>query len=177
MPADDTLPPDTTLTTLTTLRGLYNDHHAWLHGWLQRKTGCSHRAADLAHDTFVRMLERDPPRRLASRRAFITTVAQRVLYNFWRREQIERAYLDALAQQPESLVPSPEERAVVLETLLEIDRCLDGLPPLVKRAFLLAQLDGLTQGEIADTLGISLATVKRHLVRAGTQCFFAMEAS
>jgi len=174
MPADDTLP---TLPRDTTLQGLYTDHHGWLHGWLHRKTGCSHRAADLAHDTFVRLLERDPPRMLASPRAFLTTVAQRVLYNYWRREQIERAYLDALAQQPEPLAPSPEERAIVLETLLEIDRCLDGLPALVKRAFLLAQLDGLTHVEIATELGISLATVKRHLVRAGTQCFFAMGAA
>lgn len=164
MPADDTL------------QGLYNDHHGWLHGWLHRKTGCSHRAADLAHDTFVRLLEREPPRMLASPRAFLTTVAQRVLYNHWRREQTERAYLDALAQQPEAFAPSPEVGAIVLETLLEIDRCLDGLPALVKRAFLLAQLDGLTHVEIAAALDISLATVKRHLVRAGTQCFFAMGA-
>ncbi|AVF38644.1 RNA polymerase subunit sigma [Pandoraea apista] len=171
MPADDTLPHD------TTLRGLYNDHHGWLKGWLHRKTGCSHRAADLAHDTFVRLLERETPRMLASPRAFLTTVAQRVLYNHWRREQIERAYLYALAQQPEALVPSPEERAIVLETLLEIDRCLDGLPSLVKRAFLLAQLDGMTHLEIAAELGISLSTVKRHLVRAGTQCFFTMGAA
>lgn len=171
MPADDTLPRD------TTLQGLYTDHHGWLHGWLHRKTGCSHRAADLAHDTFVRLLERDPPRMLVSPRAFLTTVAQRVLYNDWRRAQIERAYLEALAQQPEALVPSPEARAIVLEMLLEIDRCLDGLLALVKRAFLLAQLDGLTHREIAAALGISLATVKRHLVRAGTQCFFAMGAA
>lgn len=164
MPADDTL------------QGLYNDHHGWLHGWLHRKTGCSHRAADLAHDTFVRLLEREPPRMLASPRAFLSTVAQRVLYNHWRREQIERAYLDALAQQPEAFATSPEVGAIVLETLLEIDRCLDGLPALVKRAFLLAQLDGLTHVEIAAALDISLATVKRHLVRAGTQCFFAMGA-
>ena len=75
-------------------------------------------------------------------RAFLTTVAQRVLSNHWRREQIERAYLDALALRPEAHAPSPEERAVVLETLLEIDRLLDGLPLAAKRAFLLAQLDG-----------------------------------
>lgn len=170
MPADDTLQRDA-------LQGLYHDHHGWLHSWLHRKTGCSHRAADLAHDTFVRLLERDPPRLLASPRAFLTTVAQRVLYNYWRRDQIERAYLEALAQQPEAVVPSPEERAIVLETLLEIDRCLDGLPPPVKRAFLLAQLDGLSHAEIAAELNVSLATVKRYLVRAGTQCFFAMESA
>ncbi|TPE71046.1 RNA polymerase subunit sigma, partial [Burkholderia pseudomallei] len=77
-------------------------------------------------------------------RAFLTTVAQRVLYNHWRRERLERAYLDALAQWPEAVAPSPETRAVLFETLVEVDRMLDGLPAVVRRAFLLAQLDGMT---------------------------------
>ncbi|KWK68915.1 RNA polymerase subunit sigma [Burkholderia ubonensis] len=136
---------------------LYVGHHAWLHGWLSRKLGCAHRAADLAHDTFMRLLARDEPIGADEPRAFLTTVAQRVLYNHWRREQLERAYLDALAQRPEAHAPTPEARAVVLETLLEIDRLLDGLP-------------------LAAKLDVSLSTVKRYLVKAGTQCFFAMAA-
>ncbi|KVD83126.1 RNA polymerase subunit sigma [Burkholderia stagnalis] len=155
---------------------LYVGHHAWLRGWLNRKLGCAHRAADLAHDTFMRLLARDEPIGAAEPRAFLTTVAQRVLYNHWRREQLERAYLDALALRPDAHAPSPEERTVVFETLLEIDRLLDGLPLAAKRAFLLSQLDGLAQAEIAAELGVSLATVKRYLVKAGTQCYFAMAA-
>jgi len=51
---------------------------------------------------------------------------------------------------------------------------LDGLPRLVKRAFLLAQVDGLKHGEIARELGISIATVKRHLHKAALRCYFAL---
>lgn len=157
---------------------LYSDHHGWLLAWLRKRAGCAHRAADLAHDTFVRLLARDEPlERLAEPRAFLTTVAQRVMANHWRREQIERAYLDALAQVPEQFAPSPEERALLLEALCEIDSMLERLPVAVKRAFLLAQLDGLTHAEIAAQLNISIATVKRHLVRAGAQCFFALNAA
>ena len=153
---------------------LYYDHHGWLIGWLRRKLGCSHRAADLAHDTFVRLLAREEPVAIQEPRAFLTTVAQRVLANHWRREQIERAYLEALAHVPEALSPSPEERALLLETLLEIDRLLAGLPVAVKRAFLHAQLDGMSHAEIGAALGISITTVKRYLVRAGAQCYFAL---
>nr|WP_315397903.1 sigma-70 family RNA polymerase sigma factor [uncultured Duganella sp.] len=156
------------------VHSLYSDHHGWLHAWLRKKLGCSHRAADLAHDTFVRLLARDEPVAIAEPRAFLTTVAQRVLANHWRREQIERAYLEALAQMPAALSPSPEERAILFETLVEIDRLLAGLPPLAKRAFLYAHLDGMSQADIAAELGISVTTVKRHLVRAGAQCYFAV---
>ncbi|UOD29580.1 sigma-70 family RNA polymerase sigma factor [Massilia violaceinigra] len=153
---------------------LYSHHHGWLRGWLRNKLGCSQRAADLAHDIFLRLLAREEPVAIDQPRAFLTTVAQRVLANHWRREQIERAYLDALAQVPAALSPSPEERAILLETLVEIDSVLAGLPAQVRRAFLLAQLDGMGQAEIAAELGISLSTVKRHLVRAGAQCYFGL---
>lgn len=159
------------------VHSLYSHHHGWLEGMLRRKLGCAHRAADLAHDTFVRLLAREERVAIQEPRAFLTTVARRVLANHWRREQIERAYLDALAQWPEAVAPSPEERAMVIETLDQIDRLLDGLPVQAKRAFLHAQLDGMSHGQIAAALGISISTVKRHLVRAGAQCYFALAVS
>ena len=152
---------------------LYRQHHAWLQGWLRNRLGCSFRAADLAHDTFVRLLAREEAVAIQEPRAFLTTVAQRVLSNHYRREQIERAYLEALAALPEAAAPSPEERALLLEALCEIDRLLDGLPLPVRRAFLYAQLDGMSQAEIASRLQVSVTSVKRYLVRAMAQCYFA----
>lgn len=75
-------------------------------------------------------------------RAYLMTLAQRVLYNFWRRK-IEQAYMEALAALPEAAAPSPETRSLLLETLLEIDRRLHTLPQAARQALLLSQLDGL----------------------------------
>nr|WP_242697731.1 sigma-70 family RNA polymerase sigma factor [Bordetella holmesii] len=158
----------------TTLETLYIDHHSWLRGWLHRRLGNREQAADLAHDTFIRLLcSERVPAVLDEPRAFLTTVAQRLLSNHWRREKLERAYLDALALAPQPLARSPEERALLLETLFELDRQLDGLPTLVRRAFLLSQLEGQTHAQVAQTLGLSVPTVKRHIVRALTRCCFA----
>ncbi|OZI28840.1 RNA polymerase subunit sigma [Bordetella genomosp. 1] len=158
----------------TTVESLYSHHHSWLRGWLQRRLGNPDHAADLAQDTFIRLLssERVPPR-IEEPRAFLTTVAQRLLSNHWRREKLERAYLDALAQAPQEWARSPEERALILETLFELDRLLDGLPELSRRAFLLSQLDGQTHAQIAETLGVSIPTVKRYIARALQRCYFA----
>lgn len=153
---------------------LYNDHHHWLTGWLRRKLGCPENAADLAQDTFIRVLSAREAPTLIEPRAFLTTVAKRVLFNFYRRQDLERAYLEALAQTPEHVAPSEEDRAIILQTLLELDQLLDGLPKQVKRAFLLAQLDGLTYAQIGAQLGISIATVKRHLTKAAMRCYFAL---
>lgn len=158
----------------STVEGLYHAHHNWLTGWLRRRLGCPQSAADLAQDTYVRLLQARETPQLIEPRAFLATVAKRVLCNHFRRQELERAYLEALAQVPERLAPSEEEKALIFETLLELDRLLDGLPPLVKRAFLLAQVDGLGQAEIGRELGISLATVKRYLHKAALRCYFAL---
>ena len=114
---------------------------------------------------------------LAEPRAFLTVVAKRVLFNHYRRQDLERAYLQALAEIPEQVVPSEEERAIILQTLMELDQLLDGLPCPVKRAFLLAQIDGLSHADIGARLGISVATVKRHLTKAALRCYFALCAA
>ena len=147
---------------------LYADHHGWLQGWLRKKLGSTACAADVAQDTFMRLLDREDAVAAREPRAFLATVAQRVLFNHYRREKLEQAYLDVLAQLPPLHAPSPEVRALLLATVFELDRMLDDLPPPVKRAFLLRQLDELPQEDIARQLGISLATVKRHLQRASS---------
>lgn len=158
----------------TTVATLYSDHHSWLKGWLQRRLGNAEQAADLAHDTFIRLLSSDRvPVTLKEPRAFLTTVAQHLVSNHWRREKLEKAYLDALAQAPEQYAQSPEQRAILLETLVELDRLLDGLPAIVRHAFLLSQLDGQTHAEVAAALDISIPTVKRYILKALQRCYFA----
>lgn len=159
------------------LHELYTCHQPWLLSWLTKKLDCQQQAADLSQDTFARIVKKQQYLTLAEPRAFLTTVAKRVLANHWRREQLEQGYLEALAQAPETFVPSEEERAILFETLYEIDRLLDGLPQVVKQAFLFAQLDGMKQAEIAHELNISITSVKRYLVRASAHCYFAIGVS
>lgn len=154
------------------IQALYIDHHGWLQGWLRKKLGCSFSAADLAHDTFVRLLAKTEPLEIRESRAFLVTVARSVLSNHFRRQAIERAYLEVLAGVPEHLQPSLEEQAILLETLEELGRLLEGLELPVRSAFLWSQLDGLGHAEIGQRLGVSVTTVKRYIVKAGVQCFF-----
>lgn len=162
------------LSSVHPVESLYQAHHSWLTGWLRRKLGCPDSAADLAQDTFIRVLTAREPPVIIEPRAFLTTLAKRVLFNHYRRQDLERAYLDTLAQMPEVVAPSEQEKAIILQTLMELDQLLDGLPHAVKRAFLLAQVDGLTYPQIAAELDISVATVKRHLNKAAMRCYFAL---
>lgn len=152
---------------------LYGAHHPWLVGWLRRKLGGSDHAADLAHDTFVRLLSSQATRgelTMREPRAYLTTVARNLLINHVQRQSLERSWLDALAQMPEPMAPSPEERLLILETLHQIDAMLNGLPPKVREAFLLSQLEGLTYAQAAERLGVTERTIKRFMAQAFAQC-------
>lgn len=152
---------------------LYREHGSWLRVWLRARTGCCHQAADLAQDTFVRVLaRREELRRVPMRqpRAFLRVIANGLLIDHFRRRAVEQAFWEALAAQPEWSVASLEEREILLETLQRIDAVLDRLPAPVRRAFLLSQLDGCSYAKIAVQMGVSLRTVKRYMQQGFTHC-------
>ena len=154
-----------------TLHALYRDHRSWLENWLRQRMGNAWDAADLSQDTFVRVLASTQPLAdLREPRAYLLTVGKRLLSNFYTRRSLEQAYLDALAQLPEESVPSPEQRWLLLETLQALDELLNGLPPVVRRAFLWSQLEGLGYRQIAERLKVSERTVKRYMAQAYEHC-------
>lgn len=149
---------------------LYRDHRTWLQGWLGGRVGCRETAADLTQDTFARLLQDRDLATLREPRAFLTTVARGLAANWFRRQSLERAYLEHLATVPAAVVPSLEEQALVREALQQIDAMLDGLPAAARQVFLLAQFEGLRYEAIAQRLQMSLSTVKRHMKRALVGC-------
>jgi RNA polymerase sigma-70 factor (ECF subfamily) len=153
---------------------LYVDHHRWLLGWLRRKLGCPQQAADLTQDTFIKVMLSQVESQIREPRAYLATVANRLSTDLFRRQQIERSYLEALATLPVNNYPSAEEEALFKEALFELDRLLDGLGPKVKQAFLLAQCDTLSYAEIAVKLGISVRSVNNHVAKAMAHCCLAL---
>lgn len=155
---------------------LYGEHHGWLVGWLRKKVGCPHHAADLAHDTFVRIIGARDLLYLNEPRAYLTTTARRLMIDQVRRRQIEQAYLAELALTTEKseCSPSPEQTLAAIQALQQIGAALDGLPPKPRQAFLLHYLDGQAHAEIALHLGVSARMVRKYLVQALLHCHRAL---
>lgn len=149
---------------------LYRTHHSWLHSWLIRHIGCRENAADLAQDTFMRLLK-SRQRPLREPRAYLSSIARGLMIDQYRRRELERAYVESIQRLPEHEIPSEESRLLILDSLERIDRMLDLLKPRVREAFLLAQLEGLTCLQIAEQLGVSRATVERDLAKALQHCY------
>ncbi|QGZ64572.1 sigma-70 family RNA polymerase sigma factor [Paraburkholderia acidisoli] len=158
------------------VHSLYANHHAWLHGWLKRKLGCSFEAADLAHDTYVRLIASRRFPQPDESRAWLMQIAKGLVVDLYRHRQIEAAFRDSLALMPEDRWPSTEQQAIAIETLVEIDAVLASLPARVREAFLLSRFDGLTYSEIAVRLKVSVASVRKYMLRAALACFATLAA-
>ncbi|MAX55914.1 MAG: RNA polymerase subunit sigma [Alcanivoracaceae bacterium] len=153
------------------LEALYHEHHPWLQRWLQRRLGCHALAADLAQDTFIRILTRPRPlNNVNTARSYLRTIAERLCIDLWRRQSIEQAWLDVLASRPQEMDISPEDSAIIIETFCELDDMLRRLPEKVATAFILSQIEGLTYRDIALKLNVSERTIKNYMARAMMEC-------
>ena len=158
------------------LDALYREHNGWLRGWLRKRLNDSADAADLAQDTFVRVLLARSAGGLREPRHYLATIARGLVIDLYRRRSLEQAYLEALAQRPEAYEPSAEDRALILDSLLAIDRLLDGLGARTRAIFLAVQLDGLSYEKAAERVGVSVSTVRKHLARGLMHCLLLDDA-
>jgi len=155
---------------------LYREHHGWLVALLRRRLQCRDGAADLAHDTFVRvLLKPEVLHEVREPRAYLTTIARGLLYDHWRRSSLEQAWLDALAALPEDLAPSPEHTLHIHQTLQQLDDLLGRLAPKAREVFVLSQLQGLGYAQIALQVGVSERTVKRYMAQGFELCLSLMD--
>ena len=149
---------------------LYCDHHGWLKGWLRKRLGNSCDAADLAQDTFVRVIKARNALEIREPRPYLSRVAKGLLVDLFRRRSLEQAWLEALAEVPQLEQPSLEEQAILLQALLQIDRMLQGLGAKVRQTFILSQFEGLTYPQIAERLNISVRSVNNYMTKAMEHC-------
>src|SRR5450830_405415 len=155
------------------VQSLYSDHHGWLFGWLRKKMGCAHNAADIAQDTFLRIItSRDALIGMQEPRAYLTTTAKRLLLNRARRQVIEQNYLAQLAITTDRMgsYPAPEELLQAIEALEQISAALQAVAVNARQAFLLHYLDGQTHAAIAAELGVSTKTVQKYLIQTLLSC-------
>lgn len=153
---------------------LFTEHNTWLRCWLYSRLGCNYRAEDLVQDTFVRVIKRREKLReeiVREPKAYLATIAKGLLTDYWRREDLEKAWQETLALLPEESTPSPELQLCLFETLVEIDQILETLKPQVRKAFLWSQLEGYSCRQIAEKLGVSLATAERYVAKALRACY------
>jgi len=149
------------------VRALYRVYGRLVYAVAYRVLGTHDLAEEATQQTFVRAwqaadridVDRDPA-------AWLATISKRSAIDLYRREarRPKVALADVSADDP-SLVTLPPDLGA-LDAVWHVRRAIDELPPDEATVVRLHHLDGLTQHEIAEHLGLALGTVKSRSHRA-----------
>jgi len=80
-----------------------------------------------------------------------------------------RLYSDVQLEDKKAPAPSTEER------LKRVSEVMNTLPPLCRRAFILARFEDMSPEEISDELDISIRSARRFVARAFAACQRVLE--
>ncbi|HMJ51244.1 MAG TPA: RNA polymerase sigma factor [Polyangiaceae bacterium] len=146
---------------------LFDRYGAYVERLIVRVVGVDPEVPDLIHEVFARALEGIRGLRESSAlKGWIGSIALFTARAFLRNRRTRRRWLRFLAPHdlPETAatIVSPE----VSETLKRTYAVLDALPTDERIAFALRFVEGMELANIAEMAGVSLATIKRRLVRA-----------
>ena len=147
------------------VESLFRNHHGWLNGWLRRKPRIISSSEDIASEVFLRLLTLPDLGELREPRAMMVTIAQRIIYELRRRNDLWQVCERDLATRSDTVVLSPEELLVIKQALAMVERMLETMEPKARAAFLYAKVDGMKQDVIAKKLGVSRATVERYIAQ------------
>jgi RNA polymerase sigma-70 factor (ECF subfamily) len=142
--------------------------------YVLRLTGDRSLAEDLTQEVFLRVFQGLPSFSLRSR--FTTWLFQvtknRVLDELRAMERRPRAIVALEDVPPLEVVDAPVERA---EMIHGVWRAVEALNPDLKMALLLRDVVGLSYSEIAETLEVTLATVKWRIYKAREEVQLALQ--
>lgn len=144
---------------------------------IYRQTHCLHSAYDILHDSLLRFALCKNRADIKQPRAYLRTVVRNVLSDSYKEaSRFVSIVTDEIDSSEDSLIgesipdqflaPSPEQIADLQQRLQALQHIIDCLPKRCREVFWLFRIDGLTQPEIAASLGISLNMVERHIMRA-----------
>lgn len=131
-------------------------------------------AEDLAQDLYVRVASLEPGEPVENPSAYLYRLASNLMLDRLRSERRAGARDGAWLQSHrvemggESVAdaPSPEQSAVSRQRLAKMVEAMADLPPKTRRAFELHKLEGMTQEEAAQALGVSRKTVEKQISTA-----------
>jgi RNA polymerase sigma factor (sigma-70 family) len=140
---------------------------AMLTRFLQRNWRNDAEISDLRQETYARVYEaaqREQPLRV---KAFLFQTARNLMIDRVRRQSIvsleTMADFDLLNVSDDA--PSSEVCVAARQELRALQAALDGLPPRCRQIVMLRKIEGLSQKEVANQMGISVDTVENQVAK------------
>ena len=147
---------------------LFMTWHARLVGFLSRRIGDESTAYDYAQDIFFDIWkQRKKFSEVESFSAYLFQMARFRVYNHFDKVAVKSRFRGEMAAR--ASVPPPTEYEPVLfasETESQIWEAVRHLPAKRRKVFIMSRMQGFSNDEIAQELGINKRTVENHITNA-----------
>lgn len=150
-------------------------YHSELLNFLTRQVRDRHTAADLAQESYVRVLAaQSSGQAVLDVRALLYRTARNLVIDQRRRAEVrQHDDLDAIPEDQHPPAPQhlqPEEVLASQQVIRAYVTTIEALPPRCREAFVLNVFEELSHAQIAQRMGISVSMVEKHVVRGMVAC-------
>jgi RNA polymerase sigma factor (sigma-70 family) len=153
----------------------YREHRGALLGFLRRKTGAEE-ASDLVQEVFVRAAGSRQRGQLVNPGGFLRRIAQNLLIDRARHKRSNDILILPFEEDRDAACAPQQEWQLNADDLLGLyEQAVDAMPFKTRRVFLMHRVDELSYRDIHERLGISIATVEYHMMRALAHIAAALE--
>ena len=128
---------------------------------------------DIVAETLTRAFAAAPSAPIENARAWLFRIARNIITDQARREKV--IAFDQLGEGDLIACDAvAEARLEARDTLRRLQHIIDDLPIQCRRAFVLRRVYDRPVAEIAETMGLSVFTVDKHIARATAKVMLAM---
>lgn len=162
---------DMTMSLNFSAQDLWTQFHVPLHAFIRHRVSDAAAADDILQDVFVRIHTRINTLREHDKiQAWIYQIARNAIADYYRARHADLAVpspFEEPARFTEAVIPSEAQQDDLAQELAPSVRAMiDALPADYREALILTDVQGMSQVELAQHLGISLSGAKSRVQRA-----------
>lgn len=150
------------------LETVFQAHYASMCVVVRRIVFAPDVAEELVQDVFFKLWsKRETLAEIDALKTYLYRAARNTALNHLRRHKLEAAFEEREAARGEpSVTEATDDSTVATELAVAVQAAIGRLPGRCREIFLMSRDGGLTYGEIARELGISIKTVETQMGRA-----------
>lgn len=157
-------------TPIATFQAMLPAEHARLLRYFNRRVG-REAAHDMVQEVFARMFSSGALDRIDNPPAYLTRIARNLLIDRARHMKRDCTIVFTFDEGRDAASRAEQTWRIEAADLLRLYRqTVCAMPPKTRRVFVLHRLRRMTYKQIAEHIGISIATVEYHMMRALALC-------
>lgn len=145
----------------------FHHYSRFIYPYVSKKVRSDEVAKEIIQEAFLRLwMYRDVLKETTSPDGYLFRIVANLMQDHFRKLNRENKLLQAVKNQQQTDGYLTEKDILYTETQKIVEKAVAALPPQQRQVYDLKE-EGFSYQEIAGKLGISVNTVKNHLVKAG----------